>query len=72
MSDYETILYTETDGVAWVTMNRPEARNALNRLQESGVVAGFRLLAFGQTTTSFVQSSPVPARALPLPEPTGP
>jgi len=31
-------------------------------------------LAFGQTTTSIVQSSPVPARSLPLPmpEPTGP
>jgi Lrp/AsnC family leucine-responsive transcriptional regulator len=29
-------------------------------------------LAFGQTTTSIVQSSPVPPRALPLPEPTGP
>ena len=30
MSDYETILYTETDGVAWVTMNRPEVHNAFN------------------------------------------
>jgi Lrp/AsnC family transcriptional regulator, leucine-responsive regulatory protein len=29
-------------------------------------------LAFGQTTTSIVQSSPVPLRALPLPEATGP
>jgi Lrp/AsnC family leucine-responsive transcriptional regulator len=29
-------------------------------------------LAFGQTTTSIVQSSPVPPRALPLPEPTDP
>jgi Lrp/AsnC family leucine-responsive transcriptional regulator len=29
-------------------------------------------LAFGQTTTSIVQSSPVPPRALPLPEATGP
>jgi Lrp/AsnC family leucine-responsive transcriptional regulator len=26
-----------------------------------------RFLAFGQTTTSLVQSSPVPPRALPLP-----
>ena len=29
-------------------------------------------LAYGQTTTSIVQSSPVPPRALPLPEATGP
>ena len=30
MTDYETILYTEADGVAWVTMNRPEVHNAFN------------------------------------------
>jgi enoyl-CoA hydratase/carnithine racemase len=30
VSDYETIRYTETDGVAWVTMNRPEVHNAFN------------------------------------------
>jgi Lrp/AsnC family transcriptional regulator, leucine-responsive regulatory protein len=29
-------------------------------------------LAFGQTTTSIVQSSPVALRALPLPDATGP
>ena len=23
MADFETVLYEETDGVAWVTMNRP-------------------------------------------------
>jgi enoyl-CoA hydratase len=28
---YETLLVTVTDGVATVTLNRPEARNALNR-----------------------------------------
>ncbi len=30
MVDYETILYNETDNVAWVTLNRPEVHNAFN------------------------------------------
>jgi enoyl-CoA hydratase/carnithine racemase len=32
--DYETLLYEEKDGVAWVTMNRPERMNAFNSLMQ--------------------------------------
>jgi enoyl-CoA hydratase/carnithine racemase len=30
MSNFETLLYEEKDGVAWVTMNRPDTFNAFN------------------------------------------
>jgi enoyl-CoA hydratase/carnithine racemase len=30
MADYETLLVTKDDGVAWVSLNRPEVRNAIN------------------------------------------
>lgn len=30
MFEFETLLYKEEDGVAWVTMNRPDALNAFN------------------------------------------
>src|SRR3954451_2080438 len=30
MSDYETLLVTKDDGVAWVSLNRPARRNAFN------------------------------------------
>jgi enoyl-CoA hydratase/carnithine racemase len=31
MASYETVDYDERDGVAWVTLNRPEVHNAFNR-----------------------------------------
>lgn len=30
MADYQTLLYEETNGVAWVTLNRPDVHNAFN------------------------------------------
>lgn len=35
MPDYEALLYDERDGVAWVTLNRPEVHNAFNHQMQS-------------------------------------
>ena len=32
--DYETVIYEERDGVAWITLNRPEKHNAFNSLMQ--------------------------------------
>lgn len=42
MPPFDTVLYTREDGVAWVVMNRPERRNALNRALESDLLAALR------------------------------
>jgi len=34
MAEFETITYDEDDGVAWVTLNRPEVLNAFNHEME--------------------------------------
>ena len=30
MADTQTLLFTVENGVGWITLNRPEARNAMN------------------------------------------
>ena len=35
MTAYETLLVTKDDGVAWVSLNRPERRNAFNPQMQS-------------------------------------
>ena len=37
----DDVLYEVRDQVAWITLNRPEARNALNKAIRDGVRAGF-------------------------------
>ena len=45
MADYETLLVRKADGVAWVSLNRPEVRNAINQQMQdelASVWTGFR------------------------------
>jgi len=42
--DYETLRYEEKDGVAWVTLNRPDRHNAFNSLMQREVKSLWRAL----------------------------
>jgi len=39
---YETVLLDKSDGIAWVTLNRPEVRNAINRQMQDELRALWR------------------------------
>jgi enoyl-CoA hydratase/carnithine racemase len=41
----DEVLYEVDDGVAWLTINRPEARNALSKAVRDGLWDGFRRFA---------------------------
>src|ERR1700704_3964299 len=42
MAEFETLLYEEIDGVAWVTMNRPEVHNAFNLAMQAELKSVWR------------------------------
>jgi enoyl-CoA hydratase/carnithine racemase len=42
MPDFETLLYEEADGVAWVTLNRPDVLNAFNLKMQQELKALWR------------------------------
>src|SRR4029079_7555014 len=46
--DYETITYEERNGVAWVTLNRPERHNAFNSLMQREVRDVWRTMRFNE------------------------
>ena len=41
MVDQDAVLFEVADGVAWVTINRPEARNAVNQAVSEGLAAAW-------------------------------
>ncbi len=44
MTEFETLLYDVADGVAWVTLNRPEVHNAFNRQMQADLKSVWRAL----------------------------
>jgi 2-(1,2-epoxy-1,2-dihydrophenyl)acetyl-CoA isomerase len=51
---YETILYNLADGVARITLNRPESRNALNQVMYRELMAAFREAGRDKTVRAVV------------------
>ncbi len=39
MAEHETLLVRKDDGVAWVTLNRPDVRNAINKVMQDELAA---------------------------------
>jgi enoyl-CoA hydratase/carnithine racemase len=46
MTAYETVRFEKADGIAWVTLNRPDVRNAINRKMQDELHAIWRGLRY--------------------------
>ncbi len=63
---YEDILYDARDGVAWITINRPEVRNAFRAKTVDELIAAFRA-AWGDPEVGVVVLTGAGDKAAPRP-----
>jgi enoyl-CoA hydratase/carnithine racemase len=54
MGDYETLRYTERDGIAWVTLDRPDVLNAIDTTMQRELTAVWRSLRTSDTVRCVV------------------
>jgi enoyl-CoA hydratase/carnithine racemase len=54
VSDYETLRYEERDGVAWITLNRPDVLNAVNTTMQRELKQVWRALRQNDTVGCIV------------------
>ena len=61
----EAVSYRVEGGVAWLTIERPEARNALNAAVREGLWAGVRRFNEDDTAKVLVLTGPARRRSAP-------
>ena len=57
MADYETLIVTQDDGILWVSLNRPDVRNAISAQMQSVIPTELRVLDAGSGLPELPASS---------------
>ena len=61
MAEYETLLVRKDDGVAWVSLNRPEVRNAINKKMQEELAAVWTAFRYDDEVRCVVLTGEGPA-----------
>ena len=61
----DAVRYEVTGGAAWLTINRPEARNALNQAVREGLFDGVRRFNADESAKVLILTGPATAPSAP-------